>query len=659
MAGSGARVLVEGFVTAEAGTLGLPSQVAIQDTTGAIVVRLPDGAPHPRRGNLLRVAGRLADPYGQLEVRPATADVTIRGSGTLPDPLPVSAATLGEGVEARLIVMEGTLTAPITREASGDLVLRLEDGAGVPFRARASRASGIQPSCARRGARLRLVGVVGQRASRKGALDGYRTWLRDPADAVVLAVPGPSASPTAVPTPPAAGASGAAAVSIAVALRKQEGDVRVEGVVTTPATLLDGTGRRVIVQDRTGAVEVLAPVGATVPAPGARVRIDGELGTAYGAPRIRASILTLLGTVPLPAPRDLRRAPGPADEGELVRVTGRVTDLRRLGDRWRAEVRAGALVVVVAGLAGAGIPAATMDEGSAVAVVGVVRRPHPAATDRRFAVAPRTPADVRTGPRDAGGPGATPGSGALPSGTAPGGIVGPRASTGAPGVGAIDVDLASMPAAGTLVRVGGLVVAIDGDQVLVDDGTATAAIRLAGEAAELVDLLEPGDAVGAVGRVAAGPQGLFVEVDHAADLVRLGDLGEALPLETVPQDPNRDTPATGADGDPSAEPASLVAAAIGSPGPPTGSRSPTAGSSPGEGAIPLALFAAMSLALAGAWAAAVVARRQRSRRVLARRIAGRLTALTSGAVDPPPGDMAGRVRAAPAAERGPSVSEPA
>ena len=623
LAGSGGRVLVEGIVTAEAGTLGLPSQVAIQDATGAIVVRLPDGVVRPRRGNLMRVAGRLADPYGQLEVRPATADVTVRGTGTLPDPVPVSAATLGEGVEARLVVMEGTLASPITREAGGDLVLRLEDRAGVPFRARAGHASGIRQTLARPGARLRLVGVVGQRASRKGALDGYRTWLRDPADAVVLAMPNPSSSPTPAPSPPAAGGPGAVVVPIAVALRAREGDVRVEGVVTTPATLLDGTGRRVIVQDRTGAVEILAPVGATVPAPGARVRIDGELGTAYGAPRIRAATVTVLGTAPLPAPRDLRRAPGPADEGELVRVTGRVTDLRRLGDRWRAEVRTRDVVVVVAGLAGSGIPSASMPEGSAVVVVGVVRRPHPAATDRRFAVAPRGPADVRGDPRSPGGPGATPGSDALPGGAAAGGTAGPRASAGSeassatPGAGAIDVDLAVLPAAGTLVRVGGLVVAIDGDRVLVDDGTATAAIRLAGEAAELVDLIETGDAVGAVGRVATGPEGLLVEVDHAADLVRLGDLGETLPLDVVPSEANDVTWGASAGEDASAEPAGLVSAAIGGSGPPSGLQSPTPGFGPGGGAVPLAAFAGMSLALAGAWVAIVAARRRRSRRALA------------------------------------------
>ncbi len=295
-----------------------------------------------------------------------------------------------------------------------------------------------------------------------------------------------------------------------------------------PASLLDGTGRRIIVQDRTAAVEVLLPSGATAPRPGSRLRIDGEMGIAYGAPRIRAESIIVIGTAALPAARDLVREPGSADECELVRVTGRVVDLRRLGDRWRAELKVAAATVVIAGLAGAGIPAASMPEGASVEVVGVVRRPHPAATDRRFAIVPRSPADVRIvrgATSTAADGGASAPSGAAPTAGTP--ASGPAAATSAA---AIDADLAALPAVGTLVRVGGLVVAVDGTSVLIDDGTATASLRLAGDAAELLGLLEPGDAVSAVGRVAEAAGGAVVEVSDAAGLVRVGDLGEALPL---------------------------------------------------------------------------------------------------------------------------------
>ncbi len=612
-------MIVEGVVTAEAGRIGPSSLVVIQDATAAVVVKIPASVPRPRRGAVLRVAGRLAEPYGQLEVRPVAADLTNRGAGVLPDPLPVSATALGEGVEARLVVLEGILKAPITREAGGDLVLRMVDAAGVPFRARATRASGIPQDVARPGTRLRLVGVVGQRASRRGALDGYRVWIRDAFDVIIVSVPGPVASPKPAPTS-RAGGTALEVLPIAAALRAAEGRLRIEGVVTIPASLLDGTGRRMIVQDRTAAVEVLVPSGAKVPRPGTRVMIDGELGTAYGAPRIRAESVAVLGSGALPAPRDLHREPGSADEGELVRVTGRVSHLQRLGDRWRAEVRTTETTIVVAGLAGAGIPAASVAEGSTVAVVGVVRRPHPAASDKRFAVVPRLPADIRAVAAVQGGVTPTEGDGA-PAGDAHVPVPGSAGSTVAPtGSVVADADLAALPGVGVLVRVGGLVVGIDGDLVLVDDGTATASLRLAGEAAELVPLLEPGDAVSAVGRVGTGPNGAFVEVDAAADLVRLGDLGETLPLESSSGDAGPDaSPATAAD--PPALPTSTDDLVV-VPGTLT---PPIAG--PGTAGGPLAAGIGVSLVVAGAWVAFLSARRRRARRSLADRISARLAAV--------------------------------
>jgi outer membrane biosynthesis protein TonB len=617
-AGPDARVTVEGVVTAEAGRIGLPPQLAIQDPTGAIVLRLPDGAPRPARGAVVRATGKLADPYGQLEIRPNSADdVSIAGFTTIPNPFPGTAAMFGEETEARLVVLEGTLDAAIAREAGGDLVLRLVDDAGVAFRARATRATGIVPTAARTGARLRLTGIVGQRASRKGALDGYRLWLRDPADLVITAAPRPTASPT----PSASPAPSVAAVrSIAAVVRLGEGSVRVDGVVTIPAALLDASGRRLIVQDASAAIEVLLPVGQAAPRPGTRLLIDGEIGTAYGAPRIRATAVHVLGVVAIPAPRALRGEPGSADEGDLVRITGRVVDLRRLGDRWRAEVRTSGGTIVVAGLAGAGIPAAAIPEGAGVTVVGVVRRPHPAATDRRFAVVPRASGDVRVddpartvagGPGGPGDGGATaPRPGALPGGLAP--------ASDAP----VDADLATLPGrAGALVRVGGLVVAVDDDRLLVDDGTATGDIRLGGDAAALLPLLEPGDAVSAVGKVTLAATGPIVQVDDAAGLVRLGDLGEALPL---------DPGGSGAAADSAVGPASAQSAAVDPAGLPAAAPGPDPGTAPGDG--PLVAGVGLTLVASGGWAFLAALRRRRDRRRLAARISARLAGLAA----PPP-----------------------
>jgi len=608
--GSGARATVEGIVSAEAGRIGLPQQIAIQDATGGLVVKLPDGAPRPARGARVRVTGKLIDPYGQLELRPgAVGDVVVAGFEALPDPLPGSAASLGEATEARLVVLEGTLEAQPARETSGDLVLRLVDDAGMPFRARATKAAGLEPTLARTGSRLRLTGIVGQRASRKGVLDGYRLWIRDAADLVVVAGPRPGTSPGASSPSPTA-TPGLAVRPIAAVLRLADGSVRIEAVVTIPATLLDASGRRLIVQDASGAVELLLPVGQAAPRPGMRLQVDGEIGTAYGAPRVRVASLRVMGAAAVPEPRPLPREPGSGDEGELVRITGRVVDLRRLGDRWRAEVRTQGATIVVAGLAGAGIPAATMSEGTSVSVIGVVRRPHPAASDRRFAVVPRGPADVRasgTAASSAAGAGwAAETTSAMPS--------------GAPADRVVDADLATLPGlTGVRVRVGGIVVAIAGDRVSIDDGTATGSLQLSGDAADLLPLLEPGDAVGAVGLVTAASGDQMVRVDDPAGLIRLGDLGEALPLD--PTAPLRVAAVTG-----SMPPAAALPAPADHVWSPDAAPA-DAGTATGSG--PLMAGVGLALVASSGWACLVAVRRRRDRGRVRARVAARLAALAT------------------------------
>jgi hypothetical protein len=400
----------------------------------------------------------------------------------------------------------------------------------------------------------------------------------------------------------------------------------VEGVVTTPATLLDGSGRRVIVQDRTAAVEVLLPDGAAAPAVGRSLRVAGDLGTAYGAPRIRAATVVPLGRGALPAPRRLAGEPGAQDEGELVRVDGEVVDVRRLGDRWRAEVRSGATTFVVAGLAGAGIPAATLAEGGRASVIGVVRRPHPAASDRRFAVVPRGPGDVRAGPAAASAP-ASPGSSGGQGSAGASSDAGTDWTDGVPPAGTVDVDLDGIARhVGQEVRVGGLVVAATEASVVIDDGTATGELRLSGDAAPLAALLEPGDAVSAVGRVVAGQAegtGPAVEVTDPAGIVRLGELGEALPIELAagPAQPGAAPGGAGGRG---------ASATVGET---AGAGSPDAPSVP-PGLTALAL--ALVLALAGIAAGVGLARRRRARRAVTDRIAARLASLGG-----PPGSVAG------------------
>jgi hypothetical protein len=366
-----------------------------------------------------------------------------------------------------------------------------------------------------------------------------------------------------------------------------------------------------IVQDRTAAIEVLLPAGTSAPPVGARIRVSGEVGRAYGAPRIRATTIRRLGTAPV-SPLDLRVAPGAAHEWRLVRVRGDIVEVHRSGDRWTAELLVGGVRVPIAGLAGAAIPSSALAAGRTATVVGIVRRPYPSASDRRFAIVPRSSRDLTVGGSADGaasgsaGPGST---GAI--GSAAGGSPGASGSLAAEPV---ELDLAALAAhVGQTVRVGGLVESVSGDGFRLDDGTAVASVRLEDAAADIAGSIVVGDALSATGRVELDPADgtAIVVVDDPAGILLVGDLGAP------------DPSAAGTIADPSG-PSGSVGSALGAS---TGAQSSlTAGL--GDPAIPE--LGAMGLVLVSLASLAVtLLRRQRMRRRLAARIAERLAALVA------------------------------
>jgi hypothetical protein len=194
------------------------------------------------------------------------------------------------------------------------------------------------------------------------------------------------------------------------------------------------------------------------------------------------------------------------------------------------------------------------------------------------------------------------------------------------------------------VRVGGIVVAITGDRVSIDDGTATGSLQLTDDAADLLPLLEPGDAVGAVGLVAVASGGALVRVDDPAGLVRLGDLGEALPLEPG-------APLGGATVTDSAPPA----AALPAPADTVGTLDAAladAGTATGDG--PLMAGVGLALVASSGWASLVAVRRRRDRGRVRARVAARLAAL---ATMPPTNSVMGQ-GPAPAAVADPARTPP-
>jgi hypothetical protein len=518
----GTAASVAGVVTAEAGRLGTPALFAIQDGADGLVVRLADGMAPPPRGSRVELAGVLADPFGQLELRLRVGGLQAMGTAPLPAPASVNAGNVGETTEGLLLEVEGSVVATPSKSTSNDISFDIVDTQGRRLRILADASSSLTTSAVRSRQTYRFTGVAGQRASRKGALDGYRLWLRDRHDIVPL--PAPSGG--------GVGSDSGASVSvipIRSVLGRLDATVVIQGVVTVPSRLLDATNRRIVVQDATAAIEVLLPLDAEVPGPGRRVRLGGVVGRAYGAPRLRASQVEMLAGGESLEPRLLGGSPGAALEWQLVRVSGTVVDVTRLGVRWRAELAAGGSRVLIEGLAGASIPSTSLMEGRFATVTGIVKRPYPGARDTRYSVVPRDRADVSSSGsrRTASGP------------TRSTGLGGPTLSVdGLPGLPEAGeaVDLGALAEhAGRRVRVGGLVVIATASGFTLDDGTAEAMVLLEMDAAVYRGLLEIGDAVSAVGQVVpfeSGP-GWAVVVRESAALVRVGELGEPQAIEAA------------------------------------------------------------------------------------------------------------------------------
>ena len=659
----GTTVSVRGVVTAEAGRLGTPPLFAIADASGGLVVRLPDGVSAQDRGQLVDVRGTLADPYGQLEIRPPATGLGTVGTGSLPAAVVLAGATLGESVEGRLVVLTATVAEKPAKASSGDLTVVVETSDGARVKVAADASSGLTSGSFAVGATYRFTGVAGQRASRKGALDGYRLWTRDPADVQVIAQPTPTPSPTPSPSPtakpkphpsttPKPSSSGVKVVAIATALRTTDRDVAIEGVVTAPASLLDATGRRIVVQDATGAIELLIAKDIGVPTVGARVRAVGRVGTAYGSPRLRATLVDPLGRSDGPSPLVLHAAPTNGHAWRLVSISGRVDDVKKLGDRWRAELVVGAARVVVVGQPGAAIPVAAIVEGRTATVIGIVRRAYPTASDKRPSILPRGGADIRlSGAVTAGAGGAgrdgTAGSGGSGSSSTTGGPA--RQGTGWAPTASVDPAILAAPTAdlidladldGRLVRVGGLVRDLHDDGFDLDDGTAIGTIVLTGDAAAWLPLIEPDDAINVVGRVTTGANGPTVVVDDPAAIVLGADPVAAAGAMT----------ASAAAAEPSTDPAMASPDAH----PRLAGFGADLGALPGAGAglVTLLLVTLASVAL-------TLVRRRQARHLLASRVAVRLAAMTGApgaTLGAPPAPAAADDRPVEAAERGPSVA---
>ncbi|MFI5258906.1 MAG: lamin tail domain-containing protein [Candidatus Limnocylindrales bacterium] len=383
----GARVHVTGVVTVGAGIVGAADLCAIEDSTGGIFVRLAAGTAGMAVGQPVEVEGVLAAPYGQLEVRDLGL-LAIGPAGPEPEPVRTGLGDIVEKTEGSLVTISGTATSVTTE--SGRLTITVGDGT-TSIRVLADPPTGLSRDDVTRGDAVVATGIVGQRATATGRLDGYRLWLRRATDLVVSS---PLDTATAIPS--SVSPSPAAHRDLASALGTRNAAVDVVATVIGAVGLFEIGGPTIVVDDGTAAVAVVLPDGAEAPRTGMSVRVVGKVGRWEGGPTVLASQVTSRGELQAVAPRSITGSLDGSLEWRLVTVCGRIDKVIHAGSRWRADMTVDGHAVVVLGEPAAGITVASSSAGRMAVVVGIVRRS--TSDPSVFQLLPRSGLDFRLGP---------------------------------------------------------------------------------------------------------------------------------------------------------------------------------------------------------------------------------------------------------------------
>ena len=511
----GSLVHLAGVVTVAPGLVGADNLFAIADSSGGIFVRLAAPVDGVEPGRSLEVVGALSAPYGQLEVRDLEW-LAVGASGSAPKPIAATVPEVGEGLEGSLVSVQGTIDSVTTD--GGRLVLTVA-GQAAELRVFADPPSGIVKTDVTRGEQVGLTGVVGQRATALGRLDGYRLWLRAPADIQAIAVtsPGPTGAPTGATSRPSATPTAPAVYhDLASGLAARGRAVDVVATVTAATGVIDWGGPTIVVDDGTAAAAVVLPTGAAGLKVGTSVHIVGKTGSLHSGMRVVASLVEGRGDAVAVTPRQVATALGPSLEWRLISVCGSVVRLTKAGSRWRADLNVDGLTVAVLGEPGAGISPAGLVAGRLALATGIVRRS--TSDPRVFQLLPRSTADLVLGPAPASSGQGAP---AVVGQGSPDGTAGATADTDAP------IPVSDVPSrSGQTVTVAGLIVETGGGTAILDDGTGR--VRLGGAgASDALSLLEPGDAVEVTGVVSNEAGEWLIAVDPDLIVTLAGTASDA------------------------------------------------------------------------------------------------------------------------------------
>jgi hypothetical protein len=383
----------------------------LDDGSAGIAVLMADGAFD--RGSQLTVSGTIDDRYAQRTLRSSATELIAGGAGSEPAPVIVGTGAVGEPSEGRLVSVNGEIQGAPTA-LSGGLAFDLDDGSGA-VRIFVATSTAIETDTWSRGARLTLVGVVGQRDSSGTGTAGYRVQPRDPADIRGLLPPptpspSPSATPVATSSPspspipsatveptPSPGAS--SVVSIAAARAADTGTrLRIRGTVTMGSGLLDAGSA--VVQDPSAGILIRLGDEAGGLRRGEQVELSGTRSTKSGMLTLRVTDPpTSRSSGTEPAPLSVRSgSAGEEQEARLIKVRGAVATSPRRSSAgsvsFDLDDGSGALRVFV--LAAVASEVTLPARGAWVEIVGVLGQETTGALPQRgYRLWPRAADDVR------------------------------------------------------------------------------------------------------------------------------------------------------------------------------------------------------------------------------------------------------------------------
>lgn len=186
-----ASLRVRGVVTLPASVLD-DGTAAIQDGSGAIILRLGDEAGDVTLGEIVVVDGRRSTKSG-METLLVSVPPERRGRQAQPAASRHPTGSLGEEHEALLVTVRGAVATAPRRSSAQNVYFDLDDGSG-PLRVYISPRTGIDVTSIALGATLELTGVLGQETSGQQPQRGYRLWPRRSDDVRVLASAGTPAN---------------------------------------------------------------------------------------------------------------------------------------------------------------------------------------------------------------------------------------------------------------------------------------------------------------------------------------------------------------------------------------------------------------------------------------------------------------------------------